>query len=144
MTVYDVDRVYDIVCRSFDEYYEKEVLLFLIGRWPSGQLVAVDATGYLAGFLSGSRLTRDKAGISLFAVDETYRGRGIGSRLLDEFRLRTLMDGKQYIQLEVRDTNTDGISFYRNRGFAATEYAKGFYNNGGNAVKMVCSVQRNS
>ncbi|MDR3074647.1 MAG: GNAT family N-acetyltransferase [Candidatus Methanoplasma sp.] len=144
MTARDVDRVYEIACRSLDEYYTKEVFYFLIDGWPSGQLVAVNMIGNIMGFISGARLTRDKTTVSLLAVDDMYRGVGAGSGLLREFGLRTSMDGKQHIQLEVRSTNADVISFYRKRGFVVTEYIKGFYNNGGDAVRMVCSVRANS
>ncbi|MDR2698945.1 MAG: GNAT family N-acetyltransferase [Candidatus Methanoplasma sp.] len=140
----DVDRVYEIVCRSLEEGYLREVFLYFIGGWPSGQLVAVNEFGQVVGFLSGARLDQDKASVPLFAVDPAYRKKGVGTRLMEEFSLQVLMDGMQYIQLEVKDTNAGAIAFYKKAGFYPVAYLDGFYNGGGNAVRMVRSAQGNS
>jgi len=144
MLVSDIDRVYGIACLSLREEYAREVFFFFISGWPAGQLVAVDDIGEVIGFLSGARLTPDKVTILLFAVSPRHRRAGAGSRLMEEFRIRALMDGKQYIQLEVRDSNTDAASFYRKMGFTAVEYLDNFYNDGGNAVRMMCSALMNA
>ena len=144
MLVSDIDRVYDIARLSLDEEYVPEVFFFFISGWPAGQLVAVNEIGEVIGFLSGARLTSEKATILLFAVIPKYRRAGVGSRLVEEFRIRAMMDGKHYIQLEVKDSNVCAVSFYKKMGFAAVEYLNCFYNDGGNAVRMICSVRGNA
>lgn len=143
MDISDVAGVYDIACRSLDESYVQEVFFLFINTWPSGQLVASDPTGKITGFISGSIISSDRVTIMLFAVDNEYRGMGIGDRLFEEFRMNTIMSGKRYIQLEVRDSNVNAISFYRKRGFTEIELIENFYNDGGNAVRMVRHVNGN-
>ena len=144
MLASDIDRVYDIACLSLDEEYLREVFFYFISGWPSGQLVAVTDIGEVIGFLLGARLTSDKVTIPLFAVLPKYRKAGAGRRLMEEFRIRAMMDGKQYIQLEVKDTNIGAITFYKKAGFTPIEYIEFFYNDGGTAVRMICGVRGNS
>ena len=140
----DVDRVYEIACLSLEEKYVREIFLYFMGGWPAGQLVAVDDLGYVIGFLSGARLASGKATIPLFAVDPRHRKKGAGARLMEEFRMRALMDGIQYIQLEVRDTNAGAIAFYKRAGFVVVAYEDDFYSSGAAAVRMMRCVQGNS
>ncbi|MCL2296259.1 MAG: GNAT family N-acetyltransferase [Methanomassiliicoccaceae archaeon] len=144
MLVSDIDRVYEIACQSLDELYVREVFFFFINGWPTGQLVVVTDAGEVVGFLSGARLTSDKAAIPLFAVIPRHRRAGAGSRMMEEFRIRTMMDGMHYIQLEVRDSNASAVAFYKKMGFSAVEYLDSFYNDGGNAVRMICRVRGNA
>ncbi|MDR0509428.1 MAG: GNAT family N-acetyltransferase [Candidatus Methanoplasma sp.] len=144
MLVSDIDQVYEVACQSLDETYVKEVFFFFINGWPAGQLVVVSGTGELVGFLSGVKLTPDKATIMLLGVSPRYRRAGVGSRMMDEFRIRTMMEGMHYIQLEVKDSNFPATEFYKKMGFAAVEYLENFYNDGGNAVRMICRVRGNA
>jgi ribosomal-protein-alanine N-acetyltransferase len=143
MTVSDIDRVFDIAHRSLDEKYVREVFLLFMNLWPSGQLTAVDDLGNVIGFLSGSRLSSYKASIQVFAVDSMHRKKGVGSKLLEEFKFRASMDGKQFIQLEVKNEDMVGVSFYEGKGFSAVEYLDNFYNSGAGAVRMMCTVRGN-
>jgi len=144
MLVSDIDRVNEIARLSLDEEYVREVFFLFIGGWPAGQLVAVSDIGEVIGFLSGARLTQDKVTIPLFAVAPRYRRANVGSRLMEEFKIRTIMDGKQFIQLEVKETNVSAISFYKKMGFTAVEYLNCFYNDGGNAVRMISCARGNA
>jgi len=144
MLVSDIDRVYDIACVSLDEVYVREVFFFFIKGWPAGQLVAVGDAGEITGFLSGAILTQDKVTIPLFAVAPIYRRAGAGSRLMEAFRACAMRDGRRYIQLEVRESNKNATSFYEKMGFTMVEYISSFYNDGGDAVRMMCSVYRNT
>jgi len=140
----DIDQVYNIACLSLDEYYVLEVFSFFMAEWPSGQLVSCDPVGNIIGFICGSQLTSDKASILMFAVDPRCRNMGIGSELLQEFRRVASMDRKRIIQLEVRPSNANAISFYEKKGFHVSEQLPNFYNNGGNAFRMVSFVLNSS
>ena len=144
MLTSDVDAVYRIACISLDEEYIREVFCYFIAGWPSGQLVATDEFGNAVGFLTGARLTKDKATISLLAVAPGHRGKGVGRRLVEEFKLRAMMDGKQFIQLETRETDPGAVSFYEKMGFAPVAYIQDFYHDGCTAVRLLSSVRRNS
>jgi ribosomal-protein-alanine N-acetyltransferase len=142
MTASDVDRVFDIANRSLEEKYIGEVFLLFMNLWPAGQIVAADELGNVIGFISGSRASFDKASIQVFAVDRKHRGRGAGSRLLDEFKFRAAMEGMHFIQLEVKD-DAAAVSFYEKKGFAAIAFMDDFYNSGAGAVRMMCSLRGN-
>ena len=144
MTASDVDRVHDIAYRSLDEKYVREVFLLFMNLWPAGQIVAVDDLGNVAGFLSGTRASQDKASIQIFAVDRIQRRKGIGSRLLEEFKFRARMDGMHFIQLEVKSEDPAAVAFYEKKGFAVIAYLDNFYNSGAGAARMICSVRGNS
>jgi ribosomal-protein-alanine N-acetyltransferase len=133
----DVTYAYDITARSLQEYYHIDVFSFFIRQWPLGQLVAVDITGRVIGYLTSVRLKGNKAAITLFAVDPLYRNEGAGSRLLTEFRIRAAMDCRSGIQLEVRSDNDIAINFYEKRGFRKMDLLPKFYNDGGDAIRMI-------
>jgi Acetyltransferases len=140
----DIDSVYNIACLSLDEYYLPEVFSFFMEEWPSGQLVSYDPVGNVTGFICGSQLTSEKVSILMFAVNPRYRKRGIGSELLREFRMVASMERKRIIQLEVRPSNANALSFYEKKGFHISEQLPNFYNNGGNALRMVSFVLNSS
>jgi ribosomal-protein-alanine N-acetyltransferase len=59
----------------------------------------------------------DEAHISTFAVHPDFRGRGIGSRLLEEALLEALRLGAELVTLEVRASNKIPIELYTRFGF---------------------------
>gem|GEM_PF-237471 len=136
----DIDRVHEIAIFSLNELYEKEVFWFFMSGWPAGQLVAVNEVGEIIGFLSGARLTADKVTIPMFAVDRNHRNKGVGSKLFEELRMRSMMDGKQYIQLEVGESSEEAVSFYRKHGFIVVDFLDRYYKDGTNAFRMIRSV----
>jgi len=144
MIISDIGHINEITCRSLDEYFPQEIFGIFMTGWQVGQLTAVDYSGIVMGFITGIRVSPDKVKITLFAVDKKYRYRGIGTGLLNEFRIRALSEGIRTIILEVRNTNVGAISFYEKRGFFRTESLKNFYNDGGDAIRMVSFTINNS
>ena len=140
----DRDAVYTLLLSSLDEYFVPEIPVYFLAQWPCGQLVAADSVGNIVGYLAGARLSNGRVSVSLFCVAAPWRGQGVGSRLLIAFRQRAVMDGYRTIQLEVRTTNFAALEFYRRRGFLPTEKLVGFYNNGGDAIRMIGSAVLNS
>ena len=140
MYVSEIDQVYELALRSLDEDYVRDIFFFFISSWPAGQLVAVNEIGDVIGFLSGARLTQEKVAVALFAVNPRYRRAGVGSKLMEEFGIRAMMDGKRYIQLEVKDSN-EAMFFYEKIGFVPIELLSNFYSDGASAVRMMRSVR---
>ncbi len=138
----DLEGVFAVVNSSLDDFFPPSVIMFFQEQWPQGQFVAADLFGNILGAICGSRLEGGRASISLFAVDEGYRGQGIGGQLLDAFCRRCRMDGYGTIQLEVRTENVRAMAFYEKRGFRRTETLPAFYNDGGNAYRMVLFASR--
>ena len=75
----------------------------------------------------------DNTEILNFCVDEKYQGQGIGSKLYKE--VEKVSCG--VISLEVRESNSNAINFYTNRGFHKVAIRKSYYSNGDNAILMV-------
>ncbi|MDY0294081.1 MAG: N-acetyltransferase [Candidatus Methanomethylophilaceae archaeon] len=137
----DAGEVYRITCASLDQYFNPNMFTFFRAQWPSGQLVAADLTGRPVGYICGSRSGIAKVNISMFAVSEGYRSKGIGGMLLEAFRSRAALEGAVTVTLEVRPSNEGALRFYKRHGFAVAEYLPRFYNDNGDAVRMVGGVQ---
>lgn len=144
MSEQDFYRVYSIILRSLDEYYVPEVLSYFTAQWSKGQLVACTYSGKILGFICGSDLGPDRVGIALFAVENESRGQGIGSKLLSALKHCAYVKGAHTVQLEVRKENVNVINFYRSRGFIVAESLSSFYNNGGDAIRMIGLTIENS
>jgi [ribosomal protein S18]-alanine N-acetyltransferase len=80
----------------------------------------------ISGFLVGRRVG-DQAEVLNLAVGMKHRRKGEGTALLtaalEEFR----SGGGKSVYLEVRESNTGAISFYKKHGFAKTGLRRGYY-----------------
>lgn len=140
MRAEDSGGVYSLMCESLDSYFAPSVVEYFLMQWPSGQIVAADSAGTPIGYIAGSRLFDSRVSVALFCVKREYRRRGIGSAMLERFRQAAAMDGARTIQLEVRETNSEAMGFYRRRGFMPTERLENFYEDGGAGIRMVSGV----
>lgn len=136
MTANDVQSVFAVLNLNLDDYFAPEVIEFFLAQWPEGQFVAESITGQIVGAVCCSRLSGNRASVSLLAVDSSVRGRGAGGMLLSNVRRACVMQGIGTIQLEVRTTNTTALEFYKRRGFTVTEFLPSFYNDGGDGYRM--------
>lgn len=75
----------------------------------------------------------DNTEILNFCVDREYQKQGIGNLLY----LEVIKNAVGIISLEVRESNTNAINFYKNRDFKAIAIRKNYYSNGENAILMV-------
>lgn len=62
--------------------------------------------------------------IECIAVDHSSRGKGIGTKLLDELFLQYKKNGAQKVTLEVVDSNPKAISLYKKIGFVVEKHTK--------------------
>lgn len=90
--------------------------------------VAVDTeTGEIAAFAAVSYVL-DEANINRIAVIPEFRGRGIGTSLL-EWIEENIPDEVTEINLEVRESNKYAIEMYKNFGYTVLGRRKKFYRN---------------
>lgn len=136
----DVPAMFRVFNGNLDAYFAPESLEFFMLQWPRGQFVACDLLGRVVGALSAYLLEDGAACVALLAVDEGMRDMGAGSALMDALTAESIGVGASRIQLETRVTNTAAISFYERRGFRRTEFLPGFYDNGGDGVRMVLDL----
>jgi ribosomal protein S18 acetylase RimI-like enzyme len=67
-------------------------------------------------------------------VDSAWRGRGLGSRLLQDAIALARAAGAPALTLEVRKDNTAALALYRAHGFTQTAIRLGYYEDGATAV----------
>jgi [ribosomal protein S18]-alanine N-acetyltransferase len=93
----------------------------------SGQFVLIaEINGRICGFLV-ARVIPDEAEILNMAVDPAHRRKGIGSTLLSAANSAAQAQNAKNIYLEVRESNSAAISFYRRHGFEKSTERRGYY-----------------
>ena len=142
MQASDSIAIYALMNSNLDGTFSLDVIEYFYLCWPEGQLVAEDMFGNIVGALCGTKVDRNRASLSLFAVDARYRGQGIGGKLLESFRTRCYMEGYSEMQLEIRTTNSSAYEFYTNRGFVKTADLPDIYGPGQNGYRMVAKLNR--
>ncbi len=130
------DDIYDVFRIAFEnltERYSLDLIRDIYHAWPDGFFVAelVDVVGFIAGSKYGKN-----ARILMLAVDEPYRGKGVGTALLNRFLLSCKSEGIETVSLEVRVNNYSAIRFYTNRGFQIVSRVENYYSNGDPAYIM--------
>jgi [ribosomal protein S18]-alanine N-acetyltransferase len=93
----------------------------------SGQIVRIaEIDGRICGFLV-ARVIADQAEILNTAVDPARRRKGIGSALLSSAISAAQAQNARNIYLEVRESNSAALSFYRLHGFQKTAERRDYY-----------------
>ncbi|NOX21326.1 MAG: ribosomal protein S18-alanine N-acetyltransferase [Nitrospirae bacterium] len=122
----DIDEVMKIERESFHIPWSREAFLNLIYSSSSICLVAVTEDRSVVGFIC-IRYVTDEAEILEFAVKESFRGIGIGRKLLNEALKKLDNLGIASVYLEVRPSNTPAIALYKRAGFIETGRRKNYY-----------------
>ncbi|MBR5913311.1 MAG: ribosomal protein S18-alanine N-acetyltransferase [Selenomonadaceae bacterium] len=78
----------------------------------------------------------DEADVANIAVDEPFRGQGIGTKLFEEIIRRVKLIGIKAMTLEVRPSNSAAIKLYENFGLHIVGRRKGYYEDGEDALIM--------
>ena len=74
------------------------------------------------------------AELTYLSIHPTYRGRGLGKKLLKETLKICESFDIEKIQLEVSDKNLDALNFYNAFGFETIGIRKKYYKDGSNAL----------
>lgn len=123
MTDTDKHEIYELYIRCFPEYPIREKLFMELLRPEAVETICTREKGKLIGFsmLHGNS-------ISLLCVDAAYRGKGVGSRLLqrsEEHIYGTgadriiLGNGERYLLQGVPDDEYSAVAFFAHRGYSA-------------------------
>ena len=129
----DLESVVKIAHDSLEEKYTTDFFLHLWSIAPDGFLVA-EKNDAVVGFIITIEPCINELRILMLAVDEKYRGQGIGSSLLREAILRHPETRRIY--LEVRVDNKEAILFYKRKGFKIKQMLPDFYTDGSPAYLM--------
>jgi len=130
----DILEVLKIEYSCFKYPYPPSLINFLYANFRETFLVV--EVGEIAGYVIG--ISDDKEGhIISIAVKENYRNLGIGKALMDgiieNFRNKEI----SCVRLEVRESNTRAITFYKRLGFTEKELIPSYYEDGEGAYILV-------
>ena len=131
----DLDRIAEIVSSSLGEYYPKSLYLEKSHDCEEGFLVGVEG-GRVVAMLLGIVQGRFETRILMFAVERSYRKRGIGRELMERFIDLSVMKRVKRISLEVRRSNLEAIRFYEKFGFKNTGVLFMYYSDMEDGLKM--------
>lgn len=113
----DINRMMEINQKSLTENYEKDFWSTKFYEGKTHSFVAI-GMGMVIGYIFC-----DKDTIISVAIDEKYRGKGIGRQLLN-YCLNTY---KTPVKLHVRINNEPALKLYRSLGFIETETLNEYY-----------------
>jgi ribosomal-protein-alanine N-acetyltransferase len=135
----DLPAVLEIEQASFLAPWTGEVF-FQELRNPHSRLLVADKAGGVVGYLC-RWVVVDEGQILRVAVHPNYRRCGIGKALLQETLSELKQRGTFSISLEVRRGNSPAIVLYRKFGFRKVAIRPRYYENGEDALLMVCNLR---
>ncbi len=129
----DLEQIMRIENAAFpvDAFPESEFRR-LHAAYPREFLVA-EVSGGVAGYVAGS-VVGDRGEIESIAVDQTFRGRGLGFMLARRLVGRFQQLGLRTCRLEVRPANAAAIDLYERLGFRVVRLLPSYYEDGGDAL----------
>ena len=131
----DVPQVVAIENATSTTPWTRAMFMSELGRPGTLDLVA-DRGGDVLAYVMVSRYA-DVWHILNLCVRESQRGRGLGSRMLDELFVRADRRAHLGFTLEVRVSNATAIHLYRRKGFLEHGVRPGYYSdNGEDAIIM--------
>ena len=125
MTFDDVKAVADIEFRSFSLPWDLEDFWHEVINKDSESIVG-ELDGKVIAYAC-AWLSFDEADIANIAVDENFRGQGIGRKLFAELLNRIKLRGVKSVTLEVRVSNIAAINLYESFGFKGVGTRKKYY-----------------
>lgn len=125
----DIDEIERIADQSGLGTWTHQGYLDEIGRRDSIFLTVATRDGGVSGFIAGRIVPGPDAEIYNIAVAKNARRLGLGLALLRKFISRCKAGNVENIWLEVRRSNSNAISFYKNAGFEEITVRSRFYSN---------------
>jgi ribosomal-protein-alanine N-acetyltransferase len=125
----DIEKVVLIEFSSFESPWSRNLLIRSIKK---KELFVAEINGEVVGYIVFSKIL-DEVHLENIAVDERWRRKGIGSKLL-EFLIQRSKESS--IFLEVRPSNIPAINLYKKYGFREIGIRKNYYVNEDAIVMM--------
>jgi ribosomal-protein-alanine N-acetyltransferase len=137
----DLSSVLAIEQTSFPSPWKAEHFLHEL-RGPYSRLIVAERDGQVVGYLCRWFIA-DEVQVLNVAVHQAHRRHGIGRLLLQEVFAEAREHGVRSVSLEVRTSNLPAIMLYEGFGFRQATVRKCYYENGEDALLMVCSLSAN-
>ena len=138
MTLSDVPQVHAIEERTFATPWSYQSFVDEMTTNKCARYLVAEEDGRVIAY-AGAWLIFEEGHITNIAVDEPYRGRGVGTEVTRALMQYAANMGVQYLTLEVRRSNLVAQKMYQSLGFLKLGLRKRYYeDNGEDAYLMVC------
>jgi len=131
----DMFYVIKLASETLTERYNPSLFSYFYEIFPDGFIV-VEYNGRIIGFIIGVLTSPHSGRILMIGVSPKHRGKGMGSRLIEELLQEFINRNISYVDLEVSTDNEKAISFYHKHGFRIIDHIKQFYQDGRDAYVM--------
>jgi [ribosomal protein S18]-alanine N-acetyltransferase len=138
----DLPQVINIAHLSFSSPWSRSSFLQEFDNSFSRMLVVENndqVTGYLCCWC-----VADEVHVLNVAVHPGYRRRGIARGLMEEILLEARKEKAKTVSLEVRKGNLAAVSLYHHLGFHQIGVRRRYYENGEDALLMVCFLKEDA
>lgn len=122
----DIERIAAIEAAAFSQPWSRESFAELVVTPFARMFVAVHEPDTVVGY-AVIYLAADESELANLAVAPSYRGRGVGRRLLRAAMSEAATRGAQSMYLEVRASNFAAQSLYGSAGFVAVGRRQRYY-----------------
>ena len=137
----DLDSIMEIETKTFSPPWSREAFLLEITKNILAKYIVAEINGNVVGY-GGIWLIIDEGHITNIAVDEKYRGLGVGNRILEGLIQLCIDRNIKAITLEVRKSNEIAKSLYKKYGFVEHGIRPGYYlDNNEDAIIMWKTIQ---
>ena len=138
MRMDDIDAVTAIEHATFAKPWSRESFCQELERNVAARYLVTEVDGRVVGY-AGAWIILDESHITNIAVEEDFRGQGIGKRMTQALLQYLSNLGACYATLEVRVSNELAQNMYRSLGFVSVGKRKRYYeDNQEDAYLMVC------
>lgn len=138
MTLADVPQVHAIEERTFATPWSYQSFVDEMTTNKCARYLVAEEDGRVIAY-AGAWLIFEEGHITNIAVDEPFRGRGVGTEVTRALMQYAANLGVQYLTLEVRRSNLVAQKMYQSLGFLKLGLRKRYYeDNGEDAYLMVC------
>lgn len=126
----DLDRIMEIEEATFTTRWSRDAFLQELNRNVLAKYIVGEVDGYVVGY-GGIWLIIDEGHITNIAVEEKYRGLGVGNRILEGLVELSEDNNIRALTLEVRKSNKVARSLYAKYGFTNKGIRRNYYRDDG-------------
>ena len=120
----DAEAVALLEAECFSSPWSEQAIL---DSYSEGVLfILAEEEGRVIGY-AGLQTVLDERYITNIAVSRDFRGRGIGSSLVEQLKEKARQKSLAFISLEVRHSNAAAVALYEKQGFKTVGKRKNFY-----------------
>lgn len=134
MTLEDLDNIRDILITDFNDFWNYDILKQEL-ECDNSYFVIAKNKNEVVGF-AGLKNIIDQADIMNIVVKKSFRGNGIGSKLLENLIFYAKNNNLKMITLEVNEHNLSAIRLYNKFEFNHIGIRKKYYNGESDAIIM--------